>query len=160
MTPTILDFAGALTEENKFHGRSFLPVLELENPEGWDEVHASHTFHEVTMYYPMRVIRGRRYKYILNLAHGLPYPFASDLYSAPTWQAVLRRGERYYGKRTVVAYLHRPRHELYDLEADPHEVVNLAGDPEHAGILSGLQEKLKSWQRATGDPWISKYEYE
>jgi hypothetical protein len=32
------------------------------------------------MYYPMRVIETRKHKLILNIAHQLPYPFASDLW--------------------------------------------------------------------------------
>ena len=37
----------------------------------------------------------------------------------------------------------RPRHELYDLEKDPAELVNLAGQPEHAALLAELQAKLR-----------------
>ena len=61
--------------------------MSEEHPAGWNELYASHTFHEITMYYPMRVVRGRQYKLIWNLAHPLPYPFASDLWEAPTWDA-------------------------------------------------------------------------
>ena len=57
LAPTILDFADADGPDYPLHGRSFLGVLDEEHPEGWDEVFASHTFHEITMYYPMRVIR-------------------------------------------------------------------------------------------------------
>lgn len=161
IAPTILDWAGAKLPEYPLHGRSFLPVLEQENPAGWDEVHFSHTFHEITMYYPMRVVRTRRHKLIWNLAHGLPYPFASDLWGAPTWQDVYAKGpDALYGKRAVKAYLHRPRFELYDLESDPHEVKNLADDPAHAALLKELQEKLKAFQKRTKDPWILKWDYE
>ena len=55
----------------QFHGRSFLSVLEDEHPEGFDEAYASHTFHEITMYYPMRCITSGNYKYIFNIAHPL-----------------------------------------------------------------------------------------
>ena len=161
LTPTVLDFAGATPKGVTFHGRSFLPVLEREKSEGWDEVYASHTFHEITMYYPMRVVRERRYKLIWNIAHPLPYPFASDLWEAPTWQDVYRQGPgALYGKRTVRAYIHRPEFELYDLENDPHEVRNLADDPEFAAELSRLKGKLKAFQKRTEDPWILKWEYE
>lgn len=161
LTPTILEAAAALPGDAVFHGRSFLGILEEEQPQGWDEIYASHTFHEITMYYPMRVVRTRRHKLIWNLAHGLPYPFASDLWAAPTWQEVYRKGpEALYGRRTVEAYLHRPKFELYDLESDPHEVKNLADDPAAAALLKELQEKLKAFQKRTKDPWILKWEYE
>lgn len=161
LMPTILEYAGiAPPKGHALHGRSFLGVLQEESPEGWNEIYASHTFHEITMYYPMRLIRTDRYKYLLNLAHPLPYPFASDLYASLTWQGVLKRGLDRYGKRTVEAYLQRPRHELYDLENDPDEIRNLAGDPAHAGVLSELQGKLKEWQARTKDPWVVKYKHE
>ena len=67
-----------------------------EKPGGWDEVYASHTFHEVTMYYPMRVVRSGQYKLIWNIAHPLPFPFASDLWGSATWQDSLKRGERFH----------------------------------------------------------------
>ncbi len=181
ITPTILDYCGVKPRaappirprENigqritqgpkrpyKLHGRSFLSAIGEEHPAGWDESYASHTFHEITMYYPMRVVIGRKYKYIFNIAHQLPYPFASDLYRSPTWQGVLERGDELYGKRTVYAYLQRAQHELYDLEEDPDEVHNLAFDPQYQDKLEELQAKLKSWQQATKDPWFLKWEYE
>jgi N-sulfoglucosamine sulfohydrolase len=160
LVPTILEYAGAKGPEYKLHGRSFLPILEQPSPQGWDEIYASHTFHEITMYYPMRSVTSGRYKYILNLAHPLPFPFASDLYASRTWQGVLNRKDEMYGSRPTAAYLLRPRHELYDLEVDPKELTNLAGSREHAEILAELQRKLKTWQEETGDPWVVKYRYE
>ncbi len=160
LTPTILDFAGALGDPKAFHGRSFLAALEEEQPQGWDETYGSHTFHEVTMYYPMRSVRTRTHKLIWNLAHPLEYPFARDLWQSDTWQAVINQHMETYGKRDVAAYLHRPKFELYDLEADPHELHNLADDPAHAELLHGLQSRLMDFQKRTGDPWILKWERE
>jgi len=160
LAPTILDFAGAASDKNSFQGRSFKSVLDQEHPEGWDATYASHTFHEITMYYPMRVVRQRRYKLIWNIAHGLDYPFASDLWAASTWQATINSGSKYYGKRTVEAYLHRPKFELYDLQNDPHEVKNLADDPKHEKVLTELKAELKAFQKRTKDPWLLKWEYE
>jgi N-sulfoglucosamine sulfohydrolase len=188
LTPTILEFAevldnqGKLTpavtkslreatvqgEQNgrhlglgKFHGRSFLSLIAKEKVKGWDEVHASHTFHEITMYYPMRVVRERRYKLIWNIAHGLPYPFASDLWASPTWQAQWKQGmSASYGAKTIRSYIHRPAFELYDLEKDPHEGNNLATHSEHGELLARLKKKLKKFQEETNDPWVMKWRYE
>ena len=188
LAPTILEFAnvldgkGKLTpstekslgiakikgEQNgralapgKFHGRSFLSVLDQEKTNGWDQVNASHTFHEITMYYPMRVVRERRYKLIWNIAHGLPYPFASDLWAAPTWQAQWKQGmSAPYGAKTVRNYIHRPAFELYDLKEDPHEGNNLADSSKHMKLLARLKKKLKAFQTQTNDPWVMKWRYE
>ena len=155
LTPTLLEYAGAA--HASVHGRSFKAAMQGSSPTGWDEVFASHTFHEVTMYYPMRAVRTRQYKLFWNLAHGLPYPFATDLYASQTWQAVLAQSLTHYGHRRVEEYLHRPRFELYDLESDPYEVQNLAQD---SSLLESLQRKLRAFQERTGDPWISKWTYE
>jgi len=190
ITPSVLDFAGAIDRSSgrvkpevldrlpksesrtdpqnndeyqtgAFDGRSFLSVLDQDRPSGWDEVYASHTFHEIQMYYPMRVVHERRYKLIWNIAHPLPFPFASDLWAAPTWQAQYRQGmDAPYGKKTVGTYIHRPEFELYDLEADPWEGANLAGNPDHADTLARLKRKLRSFQERTNDPWIMKWDYE
>jgi len=160
LAPTIADFAGALSGNNSFQGRSFKSVLEQEHPQGWDVTYASHTFHEITMYYPMRAVRRRRYKLIWNIAHGLDYPFASDLWDASTWQATIKVDRKYYGKRTVEAYLHRPKFELYDLQNDPDEVKNLADDPQHEKVLEEFKAELKAFQKRTNDPWILKWDYE
>jgi len=160
VTPTLLDFAGALPAEARFHGRSFRAILEQESPAGWDVVYGSHTFHEVTMYYPMRAVRTRQFKLILNLAHPLSFPFASDLYTSATWQHTLTSGTERYGQRPVQDYLQRPQWELYDLQTDPHEIHNLAADPTHQSVLRELQARLRRFQAETQDPWIVKYEHE
>ena len=159
LVPSILDVADVPFADSSFHGRSFVPVLMGEDT-GQQEVTASHTFHEVTMYYPMRVIRGEKYKLIMNLASGLEYPFASDLHASKTWQSVLNNNLSSLGQKPVDEFLHRPRFELYDLENDPWETRNLANLPEHAPRLEKMTASLKRFQERTGDPWFYKWEYE
>jgi N-sulfoglucosamine sulfohydrolase len=147
-------------------GKSFLPILEQEKPEGWEFVFGSHQFHEVTMYYPMRVMRTRQYKYILNLAHPLEYPHASDLWGSPTWQGVLKRGDAMMGSRAVKSFLHRPKEELYDVAADPNELKNLLDDPnwrevrENRNMHEALKAYLEKWREQTNDPWLVKGKHE
>ena len=162
IAPTILDYAGVKQPRRaKMHGRSFLPILDQEKPNGWNEIYASHTFHEITMYYPVRVVRNGRYKLIWNLAHPLPFPFAADLWNSATWQDSIRRGEDFvYGKRTIKALTQRPRFELYDLESDPDEIQNLADDPQHEERLAELKQELREFQRRTNDPWLLKWDRE
>ena len=158
--PTLLDVAGAPIPDGLFDGRSFRAGLDGAPLPGWDEVYASHTFHEITMYYPMRVLRTRRYKLIHNLASELTYPSALDLIKSPTWISAMESGGGMFGARSVQAFLHRPRFELYDLESDPNEVTNLADQPEHRPRLTAMIEKLKAFQAVTRDPWVRKWSYE
>ena len=83
------------------------------------------------------------------------------MYRSATWQEALTKSPDWlYGKRTIAAYVRRPRFELYDLANDPDEVTNLADDPAYADTLSKLKEKLKAFQERTHDPWLHKWEYE
>jgi len=160
LTPTILDMANVEYTPKEFHGRSFKGILNQENPEGWDEVNASHTFHEITMYYPMRVSRSKNYKLIWNIAWRLEYPFASDLWAASTWQGIYRHEKEYFGQRKVHDYLFRPEFELYDLAADPGELNNLAGDDKYEEILISMKEKMKTFQKQTADPWLIMWDHD
>ncbi|MFO0909031.1 MAG: sulfatase-like hydrolase/transferase [Isosphaeraceae bacterium] len=45
----------------------------------------------------------------------------------------------------------RPREELYDLSADPRELVNLAADPALRQTLETLRRQLVAWEERTGD---------
>lgn len=144
-----------------YHGRSWLPLLADPTIEIRDAHFASHTFHEIQMYYPMRAVRDHEWKLIWNIAHPLPYPFASDLWAASSWQAQFRRSlDAPYGRKTVNDYIHRPRFELYHIANDPDESQNLAADPAHAATLLQYQQKLRALQKEFGDPWITKWDYE
>ena len=160
LAPTLVDYALGDWKSAGFHGRSFKSILEQSNPDGWDETFASHTFHEVTMYYPMRVIRQKRYKFIWNLAYRQSYPFATDLWASPTWQQVYKNDKKYFGKRLVENYLHREEFEIYDLQKDPDEVRNLAFIPGHSQLLESFKEKMKKFQKETNDPWIITWSQE
>ena len=144
-----------------YHGKSWLPCLKPNGESQHEQIFASHTFHEITMYYPMRVIRDRKYKLIWNVAHKLDYPFASDLWVASSWQAQLLKGESaMYGQKTVGQYIHRPQFELYDIASDPNETTNLADKPEFETILKEYKLKLRAMQKKLEDPWILKWDYE
>lgn len=177
VAPSLLDFAGALKQETLlsshlndpapprpwpqklyYQGKSWKPILSNSNPAGWDTVFASHGLHEVTMYYPMRVVRDRQYKLIWNLADRLPFPSAQDLWESATWQGQLSRGpDALYGKKTTSQYENRPKFELFDIQNDPEELHNLADNPEFASTLKTYQQKLQSFQTETGDPWLLKW---
>ena len=154
ITPTILDLGRAPPPSGyKLQGRSLLPLLNQVRTAGWDRIFASHSFHEINQYYPMRAVRTRRHAYIANLAHELSFPIAGDVASSPSWKAVNSSGAR-LGKRSLDAYLHRPAEELYDVGNDPDQLVNLAEHPDLRDTLRQLREDLRQWRAATKDPWL------
>lgn len=160
ITPTIVDWTGSKRPEYAFHGESFLPVLEQENPSGRDRVYLSHTFHEVTMYYPIRGVRNGRYKYLRNLFPSVEFPHASDLWASKTWQSVRQNQQNRIGERTVEQYLHRAPEELYDIQADPQEIHNLASSPQHKATLEKLRAEVLEFRRRTKDGWLINDNYQ
>ena len=159
ITPTIVDWAGAKAPGYGFQGQSLLPVLEQENPAGRDRVFFSHTFHEVTMYYPIRGMRNSRYKYLRNLFPGVEFPHASDLWESKTWQSVRLNQQNKLGGRTVETYLHRAPEELYDIQADPQELNNLATSPQHKATLESMRAEVQQFRAKTKDGWLINDNY-
>lgn len=158
--PTILDFVGHPATQDpsqKRIGQSLLPNIgsSVDNP-GRDRVFGSHTFHEITNYWPTRFIRDRRYKYHKNLAWRLDFPFASDIYGSLSWEDIRnsKETEIKIGQRNLKDYFFRGPEELFDLQKDPLEVKNLAQDPDYAPILEKLRFDLEEWQKRTEDPWL------
>ncbi len=155
LLPTFLDLAGATPPPGKRRGRSLLPILEATDRQpGWDVVFGSHTFHEVTNYWPTRFLRTPRFKYHRNVAWQLDFPFSGDLYGSLSWEGIRRTRPVMIGKRPLGNYVRRPPEELYDLDADPHEVNNLADDPAQGPRLQGFRDQMEAWQRDTRDPWL------
>jgi N-sulfoglucosamine sulfohydrolase len=159
--PTVLEWMRRTAlRPDKARGRSLIRILEQDRPPEWNEVFASQSFHEVTMYYPMRTVRTRTHALILNLASALPFPIAEDVYQSTSWWSIVRHADPRLGDRPLESYLHRPRVELYDVLADPEQRRNLADDPSLAQFRRGLEEKIRDWQDKSGDPWMVKYSHE
>lgn len=155
ITPTLLDWTGAKGPSYPLPGRSLLPLLGKSGAPGWDRIFASHEFHEINQYYPMRAVRTRTHSYIQNLAWQLPYPIAGDVAESESWKAISADPAIKLGKRSQAAYIQRPAEELYDLRSDPDEVVNLIGDPSLAGVAAELRQALMQFRSKTKDPWLA-----
>src|SRR3984957_8184472 len=158
IAPTMLAWAGVTPPKNYRYaplpGRSLLPILDDADPRGFDRVFATHSFHEINQYYPMRSVRTRKYSYFLNLEPSLTVPVASDVQLSPSWKAITSTPGANLGKRTLQSFAHRPSEELSDLATDPDEVVNLASNSAHAVALADLRTQLHDWRAATHDPWL------
>ncbi|KAF4440778.1 arylsulfatase [Fusarium acutatum] len=161
--PTFLDWAGHSNMPSQAgfvqrKGRSILSIAGCSRSQpGWDRVFGSHTFHEITNYWPTRFMRNRRFKYHRNICWKLDFPFAMDLYASRSWEGMRNaRGDKepMIGPRRLRDYICRPPEELFDLENDPREVVNLAGNPEYTEVLKSMRDALESWQKSTGDLWL------
>lgn len=156
--PSVLDALQLLPPNGtRFSGQSLLPVLYKEpEPVESDAVFGSQSYHEVTMAYPMRMVRNRRYKLIHNLNYWADFPIDQDFYTSPTFQQILnatinKQPSPWY--RTLQQYYQRPEWELYDIKADALERFNLVDKPKYSATLKQLRQKLFKWQVDTEDPW-------
>ena len=150
--PTILDATGA-TSDVETQGRSLRPVLE--DPEApWREFLVGEFHMHGRPWFPRRAIRDARYKLIHNLLADSDRPSSGidgDIGYATS------RDERYAGTDIRTAfdtYAEPPEFELYDLEQDPWEFHNLAGDPDHAKAEQRLKSALETWRQETDDPTL------
>ncbi|KAJ5784800.1 Alkaline phosphatase-like alpha/beta/alpha [Penicillium pulvis] len=156
--PTLLDWAQHPSPTHPARlGRSFLPVLsEKTQLDAWSEVFGSHTFHEITNYWPTRFMRNRQFKYHRNIAWRLDFPFAADIYGSLTWEEIRNSdtSPKMIGPRPFKNYFFRPAEELYDIQADPDEVRNLAKHPEYVHVLEEMRTAMEKWQGRSEDAWL------
>ena len=103
----------------------------------------------------IRAVRDKHYKLIRNFLPDRPYTQYNEYISTqyPTQRVIKEMGAA--GKLNAVQAQwlasHKPEIELYDHEADPHEVHNLAHDPKHHGVRDRLSALLDSWIVDTND---------
>ncbi|OAI56631.1 sulfatase [Planctomyces sp. SCGC AG-212-M04] len=105
----------------------------------------------------LRTVRDDRYRYIRNFMPERPFLQKNDYKerSYPVWnllkelhaQGKLTPAQEFLCQPTM------PAEELYDLQADPHEIKNLADskDPAHAAKLKELRGVLEKWIEETND---------
>jgi hypothetical protein len=113
--------------------------------------------------YPSRAVRTARYLYIRNYRPdrwpaGDPERYFAvgrygDCDPGPTKDAILDgRADQKVQRMFDLCFGKRPAEELYDVVADPNQVVNLAGRPEHDAVKAELAGTLGAWMRRTNDP--------
>jgi arylsulfatase A-like enzyme len=105
----------------------------------------------------IRTVRDVRYRYIRNFTPEVPL-LAPNAYKAqqyPVWNLLqeLNRAGQLTPVQAALCAPRLPDEELYDLEADPHEIQNLAASkqPEHQAALKRLREELERWIKDTDD---------
>lgn len=102
----------------------------------------------------MRSVTTQRFKYIRNfmphLPHLQPNQYKDGKAITKNARALHARDELpEHAERLLAAT--RPAEELYDLENDPHELNNLAADPEFADELARMRKRLRGHMSEHGD---------
>ncbi len=101
----------------------------------------------------MRSITDGRYVYIRNFMPHRPYGQHVDyMFQTPTtrvWYELFQQGK--LNEVQSHFWREKPAEELYDLQSDPDEVVNLAGREEMQPRLREMGEQLVAWMVRTRD---------
>ena len=152
IAPTLLAAAGLAPHKN-MSGVSFLPLLKGESHQPRKFVFVERGPHgsaPVTVnmsssgYDLGRAVRSDRYKFIYNCTPWIPYG-PVDSAGGAAWTQIKEAsaaGKLPIGLRTTYFTMPRPVYELYDLEADPAELNNIAGQPAHAAAERELRLAL------------------
>ncbi len=103
----------------------------------------------------IRCVRSQRYKYIRNYYPERPYTQFSGYkrlrYPVLTLMQILHKQDQLTPEQARFMAATRPAEEFYDLEQDPFELRNLAGDSELEKVVKEHSDKLDEWIKATGD---------
>lgn len=144
LAPTVLSLTG-LEMPQHMQGQAFLGD---DKPEPRQYVHATRDRHDCT-YDRVRCIRDKRYKYLRNY-----YPEAGRsawnqyLHHHPIMQELWRLhllDELTDIQESIFFSETRPVEELYDIQADPHEINNLARDPHYLETKQRLSTAMDAW---------------
>ena len=153
LMPTILDAAGVAAPSG-LPGASLRPLMKGDEARWRVTLGAENNAHGAAGWFPQRTVRDARYKLIYTLNPGQnPKPVADggdawrEMIGAPTKLNAL-------AARVFAVHLDVPSWQLYDLQSDPHEFHNLAGQVALADIEKRLRAELLRWRLQTRDPLL------
>jgi len=168
LAPTFLEAAG-LKPAPEMTGRSFLGLLTgAEKPGSRNTVFLERERHGNVRAgdtgYPARAIRTREFLYVRNFRPdrwpaGDPQPHKDpgspfgDCDDGPTKSYILGHRDE-PGTRAFfqLCFGKRPAEELYDLRKDPHQINNVAGQPDYTAAQGRLRAQLDQWMNESADP--------
>lgn len=162
--PTFLSVAGAPVPP-KMEGRAFLGDHAAAPRE---LVFGARDRCDETVF-RFRTVRDTRYRYIRNFTPERPFlqPNEYKAKQYPVWTLLpkLMAEGKLTPPQAALCAPTMPPEELYDLEADPHEIKNLANDPAHTETLKRLRSAVEKWITDTHDQgaqlepeWLAKAE--
>ena len=157
LAPTLLDAAG-IAKPPPMYGESLLPLLLGKANSSRTHVFSERHHKRWDEYY--LTIRSATHKLIRTQDMNTDQPLTTvgEVYTSPSWYALQEKekaGTLTAGQRRILE-IPRAEIELYDLDADPHELVNIADNPENQAIVTDLMGRMQQWRRDTNDPYLDK----
>jgi arylsulfatase A-like enzyme len=152
LAPTVLNLAGVPVPAG-LDGRPFLGSGVSADALAARDEHFSSADRFDEKYDLVRTLRKGRFKYLRSYQPFNPdglhntYRYGQPAYAE--WRELYRAGKLPAVQRAF--FEPRPSEQLFDLEADPHEIHDLAGDPAHAEVLADLRARLGRWVKGMPD---------
>jgi N-sulfoglucosamine sulfohydrolase len=152
LTPTLLVVAGAKVPDD-VQGQNFVDLLTRPDSfAGRQYVFSERNWHDCDEH--QRAVRTLRFKLIRTDAYTeLTLCTAADIGASPSFLALRARAKA--GRLTLAQRrlfeAPRARLELYDLQADPWEIRNVADDPRYANEVRELAGVLQRWMEESDD---------
>lgn len=142
--PTVLNLAG-VKGSDKVDGHAFMGIGHQQLMESDESFGYADRFDE--KYDMVRTLRKGKYRYVRNLQ---PFNFDGLMNNYRYKMAAYREWRRLYDEEKLnevqsLFFETRPAEMLFDVEADPYETVNLAGDVAHAEILKEMRGRLDGY---------------
>jgi len=150
---TALSLAGIQPPDN-VDGRAFLGNFADSAPR--DYVHGAADRFD-TEYDTIRAVRDKRFKYLRNFQPDRPYYLPlSYREQMPVMQELLRLRDAGELSPAQAQWFRSSKEaeELFDTEIDPHELNNLAQDPQYTDKLVEMRTELEHWMEAVNDPGL------
>jgi len=169
ITPSLVNELGGKLPKGTVDGKSFLDLLDHKNEPIHQYVYGAFTNCRIIdnreRIYPIRSIRNKRYSLIYNPNHESKTSNVTltqalkmiedsttkpkELNPAGSWVAKANKSK---DEQELVHKLHnRDEFELYDLQKDPFEMKNVAGEPNYQKIQMKLKDALMAKLKALGD---------
>lgn len=153
--PTLIDITGAELPPGK-DGKSIYPVLKDPASAHRKLIFTTHSGDGKWNVYPIRSVRSKKYKYIVNLLPQAYHTNHSDILrkdgAGAYWHSWDHKATTdQYAKELISKYYIRPEEEFYDLEKDPFEQVNLINSPGLTEEVQKMRMALEEWVKQQGD---------
>ena len=149
LSATCLELAGV--DKPKFiQGQSFVPILRDPKATIRDMTLSEHNWHVYKNH--ERMVRFGDYLYIKNNYPNQPnlcYEAHQDPAGVDLWNA--HAAGKTNPKQQQIFANPCPEEELFKVSKDPHQLTNLADNPEYAEVLKKARGALEKWTEQTGD---------
>ena len=162
--PTMIEAAGGQVPVD-IDGRSLMGLITGQTAKHREYAFFVHNNARSGTPYPVRGVTDGRYKFIWNLApdsinaqptiNGFDYGFEDKMMDRPErfiYLSWLEKAKRDPAAQAMVdRFRKRPEFQLFDLDADPWELENLAGQSDMAAHQQRLKIALEGWMKQQGD---------